>query len=165
MSVLNISALGFAQHLMNAGIGMGNHTQHALHKAAELVQHESRELLGHDQAEWPPLSEMTIEQRERYGISSSEPLEITGKLREAIDIHVEMHSMFGGEAAIGVADGTVGSGGPLDHARDIGLIAQVHELGDGHVPERSFLALAAHKVRDKVIAILGHSSLAYLVSK
>lgn len=92
---------------------------------------------------WPGLAEATQTDRTRKGFSDDEPLLRDGTLRDAIESHVE-----GDEAAIGVPSREVSSVG---RSVDIGLVAEVQEMGNDRVPARSFLGGALCREADAVV--------------
>jgi hypothetical protein len=125
--------------------------------AAEIVQTEARAEIGIYQGEagpfaaWAELAEETKAERVRLGFSENDPELRTGTLRDSIEVTASGH-----EAAIGVADREVGDGSRENPVRNIGLVAEVQELGHG-VPPRSFLGAAAFRKQDWVVnTIAGH---------
>jgi phage gpG-like protein len=116
----------------------------ALERAAKIIEKESKDMLGHEHADWPPLAEATRADRERRGFDSDGPLLRTGQLRESIS-HTSNH-----EKAI------VGSN--LDRA-------VYHEFGTSRMPPRSFLADAAKAKLEEVVDTIGHTVVHHVVGK
>lgn len=92
--------------------------------AAMLIAQEAKDMIGHEQENWPPLAPSTIEQKQREGYEVPAPLLRTGHLRDSITFHVHETTA------------SIGSNEPE---------AVVHEHGDSKVPPRPFLSSAAMK--------------------
>lgn len=124
--------------------------QHALEKAAKLVEKRAKEKIGEyqDQAgpfiAWPDLAESTKADRARQGFPEDEPLLRTGEMRDSIE-----HTVGNGEAQVGSNSD----------------IAVYQELGTQHIPPRSFLGGAVVDEMDRIIKIVGDDAVAALVGK
>ncbi len=97
---------------------------------------------------WAPLAAATQATRRRHGEAADAAELATGALRDSIA------GMVGedGQAAVGVADGFVGSGQPGDAVRNIGDVAVAQEQGTGHVPQRSFLGSGGFRAAEAAAA-------------
>ncbi|QEH36502.1 hypothetical protein OJF2_50860 [Aquisphaera giovannonii] len=121
--------------------------QHALEKAAKLVEKRAKEKIGEyqDQAgpfiAWPDLAESTKADRARQGFPEDEPLLRTGEMRDSIE-----HTVGNGEAQVGSNSD----------------IAVYQELGTQHIPPRSFLGGAVVDEMDRIIKIVGEDAVAAL---
>lgn len=96
---------------------------------AELVRDQAKELLGHDQADWPVLADATIADRTRQGYPADAPLLRTGQMRDDIAVLYAENGLY----EIGIPAGAPSF-----------IYAQVQERGnrDMTVPARSFLVRA-----------------------
>lgn len=101
----------------------------ALVEAAAVVAEEAKAMIGHEHAEWPPLTETTIERK----AGSGGPLLETGEMRDSIEFRVE------GLSAV------IGSNDPK---------AVIHEHGNGHVPPRPFLSTSAMHKAPEIVELL-----------
>lgn len=124
-----------------------------LHDAAHHIEVAAKAMIGRDNAEWPPLAESTMRQREELGFAPDLPLLRTGHLRDAIETEVEA-AIGGGKAAVGVHDRIVGGGSRADPERNIGDVAVWMELGTpdapNPIPARPFLTTGAIEEMDAV---------------
>lgn len=123
-----------------------------LEKVAKMLQAEAKSLVGRTSVEsagpyaaWKPLAEATQERRAQLGYSTDEMLLRTGALRDAIEANWDSRNAW-----IGVPDKTVGGSRRGDHVRNIGEVAMVQEMGNAHVPPRSFLGMAGARKAEEV---------------
>lgn len=121
-------------------IALDHVQREALTKAAKIICDEAKAEVGTYQGAagntpaWDPLSAATRADRVAKGFTEDDPLLRTGELRDSISFEVT-----GDEAVIG-------SDSP---------IAKFHELGTPTIPQRSFLAGAAYRKADEVVATIG----------
>lgn len=100
--------------------------------AADIIAAEAKEWIGSYHAEWPPLSELTEQEKARLGYDKG-PLERTSEMKESI--HVEQEGL---QARVGT---------DLEYA-----VYQEH--GTQHIPPRPFLTSAmAVKADEAMVAI------------
>lgn len=139
----------FAAHLQFVAEGEERAVEEGLKKAIRIPLEEARNEIGHYQSAagplgaWPSLAQSTKDDRARHGYPEDEPLLRDGTLRDAVESNVA-----DGEAAIGVASRMVGDG---KRSVDIGIVAEVQEMGDRHVPARSFLGGAMVRTADEAV--------------
>lgn len=145
----------FINMLGKGSVAHAHYVEKALRAAIGHVEKASKEMLGHDRPEWPPLSPATQNERAMLGYTPDEPLLRAGHLHDAIESDVELDRV-GGTAICGVKDATVGDGSKADPIRNIGDVAVWMELGTGRAPARSFLAQAAIDTEKKILEELGH---------
>lgn len=101
-------------------------------EAAEHIAEAARSYLGHEQVEWPPLSESTLEDKRRHGWPVPSPLLRSGELRDSIS-----------------ATGPVRENGhAVAYAGSTSKIAVYQEFGTTHIPPRPFIGLAIDRERD-----------------
>lgn len=90
----------------------------------------ARSYIGQEMEEWPPLADVTVQEKERLGytghVSDTDPLLRTGKLRDSIEAVVTA-----------VPDGVLLDVGSNDK------VAVYQEMGTATIPPRPFLALSA----------------------
>ncbi len=115
----------------------------ALAEAGAEIKDRAQQKLGLYNAGWEQLKDETQAARERKGFSPNEPLLVTGHLRDSITFEVGP-----GRVRVGVKS----EGSP-----DIGVIAEVQELGNGHIPPRPFLVPALHENRDYIGRLISES--------
>ena len=117
----------------------------AMDESAKLVQAEAKAELGTYQSRvgpfnaWSALAESTLAHKE-----ADTPLYETGELQNAIHEHSGVNFF-----EVGVPSWPTASG-----KSDIGIIAEVQELGNSRIPPRPFLGPALYKNADKIAAIL-----------
>lgn len=117
---------------------------------AHIVQTEAKREIGHYQGatgpfgEWPELADSTKAERVEAGFTENDPLLRTGELRDSIGVAFD-----GDHAAVG---------SDLDKAVDM-------ELGTQHVPARSFLGGAAHRMEHRVVDAMASAVALALASK
>lgn len=107
---------------------------------ARQVDYIQKELIGHDQPEWPELAESTIERKEREGFGGAGPLERTEELKDSYSHHVVEE--------------------PNESSLVLGSTSKVavdHELGTEHVPPRPILTPTAQKFEEEIAEILGEA--------
>ena len=132
--------LSFVEHLAKVELALHLMDHHALDKAAQIIEQDAKNQIGHYQSEagpfnaWPELAESTQKERERLGFAPNDPLERTDALKNSISREVR------------VPEAVVGS------TSDI-MVYQ--ELGTATIPPRPVLGPAAFKNRDKIEKILG----------
>ena len=97
---------------------------------------------------WATLQEATTAASGRRGFEVDTPEFVTGALSGAVSTAVTPD----GQAAVGVADGMVGSGAPGDEVRNIGDVAVAQELGTDTLPRRSFLGIGAYRAAGRAVA-------------
>ena len=123
---------GFIKHLQTMEQGLHTH-EAALEKVASRIEKDAKDLLGSYHSSkgpfkgWAPLAQFTMDERTRKGFPANEPLLVTGEMRDSIDHVAKSH------------DAEVGSNSE---------VAVVQEMGNDHVPPRSFLGLAAIRKAD-----------------
>ena len=148
MSDFNLAS--FAAHLGTMTAALHHHEEHAMEKAARLIEAEAKREIGHYQGPagefvgWADLAPFTIEDRLKKGFSDDEPLLRTGELRDSIE-----HRVHGLEAMIG-SDSD---------------IAVWQELGTKRIPPRTFLGGAAVRKGEATARLLGHGFVSALVGK
>lgn len=142
------SILGFVEHLAVMAAEMVVVEHEALERAAEVIEHEAKESVGHYQeqsgpfAAWDPLAEATMADRAAKGFPEDEPELRTGEMRDSIE-----HVVIGHEAEIGSNS----------------EILEWQELGTAKMPPRSVLGGAAARKADAVSAEIGREVVAALV--
>jgi len=94
---------------------------------------KARSLIGQERPEWPPLADVTVEEKTRLGyvgrVSATDPLLRTGEMRDSIEFEVLEAPGTGVSVAIYSNNEK----------------AVIHELGGDYVPPRPFLATALHE--------------------
>lgn len=119
-----------------AGMGAALHEAEAelVKGVAEHVAETAKGLLGHEQAEWPPLAESTLEDKRRHGYPVPSPLLRTGEhIRDTIEVSEPERE-----------DGKM-----VAYVGTDSKIALYQELGTSKIPPRPFLALAVDRQRDR----------------
>lgn len=119
-----------------AGMGAALHEAESelVKEVAQHVAETAKGLLGHEQPEWPPLAESTLEDKRRHGYPVPSPLLRTGEhIRDTIEVSEP-------ERENGAMTCYVGSSSK---------IALYQELGTTRIPPRPFLGLAVDKEREK----------------
>lgn len=130
--------------------------QPAYEEVGELFKHESQERIGHYQGAegpfeaWAQLAKETQEQRERLGYSPNDPLLRRGLVRDSIEVAATEESVV-----VGVPDKEVQT--EDGKSVNIGVIAEVLEKGNEHIPPRSFLGGAFFHERDKAVIIINEA--------
>jgi hypothetical protein len=130
--------------------GLHKHTEHALERAARVVEREAKREIGHDEmpaagpfAAWQPLAERTVREKEDLGyvnrISENDSLLRTGETRDSITHAVEVTGPVSGLALIGSNSD----------------VAVWQERGTARIPPRSFLGGALVRKASQVVKILG----------
>jgi len=148
-----LSIAGFLSHLAGMDLAMRHETEHALEKAARLVEAEAKKEIGHYQDEagqfaaWAELADSTKDDRVRMGYAENDPLLRTGELRDSIHHAVEVTGPGQGDAVIG-SDSD---------------IAVWQELGTRTIPPRSFLGGALVRKSEQVAELLGEGIVKALV--
>lgn len=132
----------------------------ALEQAAQIIEKESKRVIGTYDYGWPQLAASTQAERVRLGFPANDPLERTHRLENAIE-----HSSDHTRADVGVKDATVGSGSKADPVRNIGDVAVWMELGTAKAPPRSFLMSAAVKKAPEVVKLIGRQVAAGLFKR
>ena len=141
----DISLAGFMGHLAGLDVSLRAETEHALERAARVVEAEAKAEIGHYQgqagpfAAWAELADATKDDRARKGYAENEPLLREGTLRDSIHHAVEVTGATEGKAVIG-SDSE---------------IAVFQELGTQRIPPRSFLGGALVRKSEQVTRILG----------
>jgi len=133
----------FAQHLRLIQMGLAGAERQGLEAGITLIQREAQRMLGEYQRNdtgpfvpWAELAPFTKEEREEQGYPDNDPLLREGILRDNIE-----HSVGDRDAATGVPDREVQH--PYhDKPVNIGVVAEVLEVGNERVPPRSFLGVA-----------------------
>ena len=132
------------EEAVRVGLEAGIHIAHA----------ESQAEIGHYQSglgpfeDWGPLAARTVRDRKKLGYTPNDPLLRSGTLRDAIESRVDVDAR---EAAIGVPSRMVPDASRPGREFDIGMIAEVQEEGDEHVPPRSFLGGAMCRRADEIV--------------
>jgi HK97 gp10 family phage protein len=96
--------------------------QAALAVVANKIAEDAKAMIGNEQADWPPLADSTIQDKERKGFEVPKPLLRTGEMRDSIQVHVE-----GNTAVIGTNN----------------EYAVYQEGGTDKIPPRPFLSKSA----------------------
>ncbi len=115
----------------------------ALTEAGNEIKDRAQQKLGLYNDGWEQLKQETQDRRERLGFPANEPLLVTGHLRDSITFDVGL-----GQVRVGVKS----EGSP-----DIGMIAEVQELGNADIPPRPFLVPALHENRDYIARLISES--------
>ena len=115
-----------------------------LEKAATIVETEAKRVIGTYDYDWVELAQSTQTDRMQRGFPPNEPLLRTGELRDSIQ-----HTVGDREAHIGSNNQK----------------AVWQELGTSRIPPRSFLGAAAVHKEKEVVAAIGRSVYAHLISK
>ena len=108
-----------------------------MEKVGQLVETESKRVIGTYDYGWPQLSEYTLARKE-----ANTPLLETGEMRESIG-----HTTMGNETSIGSNEDK----------------ALWQELGTAKIPPRSFLQGAAVHKEEEIIKLIGESFHQYLI--
>lgn len=131
----------FAEFLGEAAVKADESNRRELDRAAKVVQHRAKKIIGHYQVEtgpfapWAPLAASTRAEKARLGFGPPDnPGLRTGGMRESIDRAVEDH-----EAVVG--------------SNDENLV--YFELGTSKQPPRSVLGAAAFQEAHTVAEIMG----------
>lgn len=143
----------FIGHIAAFPIRLEIEEREGLERAAVLIEHEAKSLIGHDEnpaagpfVAWEPLADSTIEEKERLGytgqVSEYDSLLRTGEMAKSIE-----HVVGDKEAAVGSNDDK----------------AVWQELGTDRIPARSFLGAGAFRVAPEVTEVLGAAVTAALV--
>ena len=100
------------------------------HGAEQIAEEAKTNVIGHEQPDWEPLADATIERKQRGGYATPAPLLRTGGLRDSIETVTTMtHAEIGSNHEDAVA----------------------HEHGNEHEPPRPFLRNALeHKMPEIV---------------
>jgi phage gpG-like protein len=107
---------------------------HGLERSARLVEKTAKEKLGHEQGNWPPLAQSTLDDKESKGYPTPSPLLRDGEMQGSIEHHV------------------------ADLEAEVGSNSQIavwQELGTSKMPARSFLASSAIEKEREVVEIIG----------
>lgn len=134
------SVTEFVLHLAAAEVAVHKAAQHALDRAAAVIEKDAKDQIGTYQQQvgpfnaWPELAESTQKERERLGFTPNDPLLRNGALRDSISRQVQ-----GDEAAVGSTSD----------------VMVYQELGTPSIPPRPVLGPAAFKNKDKIEQILG----------
>lgn len=125
------SLLGFAAFTTGMIAEIDHAKREALERGAQIIEDESKRVIGTYDYGWPPLAASTLKKK-----AADTPLLETGEMRDSIE-----HTVTGDEAHIGSNNDK----------------AVWQELGTSRIPPRSFLMEAAvHKTDDVVKAIGQH---------
>ena len=114
--------------------------EHAMGKAAKVVQEDAKARIGEYQKatgpfpEWQPLAESTEAEKARHGYALDAPLLRTGDMRDSIETE---HNAL--EAIIGSKD----------------PVARYQEFGTDRIPPRPFLGPAVFDSREKIHKLIG----------
>lgn len=133
-----MSLLGFASLLTEVVAGMEEADREGLDKATEIIEGESKRVLGTHDYGWPPLKPETIARK----VNGDTPLLETGQMRDSIGRSFDSR------------EGTVGSNDDR---------AVWHELGTSKIPARSFLSGAAQHKEHDVVEAIGRSMVSRLM--
>ena len=140
----------FVQHLSSVIPETLIAQHHGLEKAAVVIETEAKAEIGVYQDEigdivaWAELADSTKVDRLSKGFTENDPLLRTGELRDSI------------EHQSALTEAVVGSNSE---------IAVFQELGTEKMPPRSFLAGAAMRKEEEVVAILGESVVTALIGE
>lgn len=128
------SLAGFAEFLAERSVVAAEEARLALGRGAKLIADRAKSKIGHEQPDWPPLAESTLEEKARLGYGVPDPLLREGDLRDSIEFQAD-----GDQAAVGSDD----------------PVAEYQELGTSTIPPRSFLASSAAEQSDRIAALIG----------
>lgn len=137
----------FCLHLAAVQTAVARAQHSALEKAAQIIEQDAKDRIGHYQAaegpfhEWAPLADSTEYDKARQGYPTDAPLLRKGDLKESIQ-----HEVEGAEAVVGSKS----------------EIAEYQEFGTKTIPPRPFIGPAAFANKDKIEALLGHAVVAGL---
>ena len=124
-----------AAHLGGLAAEAASHHGHALERAAQLLETDAKDSLGHYQSAagpfpaWADLTESTQAERAKAGYSPADPLLRSGALRDAI-----AHEVEGSRAVVGVPE--TGELSPDGGSSTLAEIAEDMELGTSRAPPR-----------------------------
>lgn len=129
--------LGFAAFATTLATEIEVATHEALKAGAEIIEKESKRVIGTYDYGWPELAESTQSTRESLGYEPDEPLLREGTLRDSIEHTIVSRN----EAQIGSNSD----------------VAVYQELGTSTIPPRSFLESAALTKEKEVAEVLGEA--------
>ena len=136
-----ISIRAFAEHLLKVGAVIKLAERPALRAAGKIVRDEARSEIGHYQpargpfGAWAPLADSTLAEKMNLGYAPPDnPLLRTGDLRASIGYTV-----------------TWSPAGASVHIGSDAVQARILEMGDNHIPPRSYLGGALVKERDQAV--------------
>jgi hypothetical protein len=112
-----------------------------IEEACKIVQKKAKAAIGKQHAEWAPLAQSTIEDKQQHGFPTPKPLLRTGELRDSIK-----YTVRGLEGAVG---------SDLERAPWL-------ELGTSRMPPRSFLVSSAISSEDKIRRLAAATTIAAL---
>lgn len=137
----------FAQQLERAAVRARNEIDIPTEALMEHVKIEARAMIGHEHAEWPPLSAATLADKAAKGFAVPAPLLRTGEMRDSIECEAELSP----EGAIGVV------GSP-------DKIALYQELGTSRgIPPRPFLSTSLVKAQPEAERVFGEFAQTMLI--
>ena len=147
----------FAAHLSTLTVHTEHNQHEALERAAELVEHTAKKVIGTYDLQWAALSEFTKEDRVSKGFPADEPLLRTGQLRESIHHSVNMRGIIGSWN-----EARVGSNSDIAVWQELGF---VNTRTGRSVPPRSFLMGSAIHKEEELRHILGAGALKGIVKQ
>ena len=113
--------------------------ERALRKAAEEIRDSARAMIGTEDAEWAPLAESTVSEKERLGytgkVSATDPLLRTGELRDSIEVR-----------DVSPSRAIVASDDP---------VLAYQEFGTSRIPPRPVIGAALFRSKAAIEKILG----------
>ena len=112
-----------------------------LETAAQLIETESKAMIGHYQDGWAALADSTERQKAAKGYPPNAPLLATGEMRDSIT-----HNVQDATAYIGTDDEKM----------------IYHEFGTVHIPPRPVYMLAFEHKKDEIIEVIGQATVKYL---
>jgi hypothetical protein len=113
-----------------------------LKEVGKAVKNKTKELIGHEQPEWPPLADFTKADRVAKGYPENEPLLREGKLRNSVGYKVDC----------GIVKKDVSIGYKVGYGTD--EYAKAQEEGKGKIPPRPALKTALFREHDKIISLM-----------
>lgn len=154
MAIL-MTPLAFASHLLAMEAKILLATEHALERAARVVEREAKSEIGEYQPEkgpfeaWQDLATSTVQGKLSAGFEIEKPLLRTGDMRDSVEHQVHVTGPGDGEAHVGSDS----------------MIAVYQELGTQRIPPRSFLGGAAYTKELEVRDLLAGSVVAIIEGK
>jgi hypothetical protein len=118
-----------------------------LKEVGKAVKNKAKELIGHEQPEWPPLADVTKADRVSKGYPENEPLLREGRLRNSVGYKVNC----------GIVKKDVAIGYKVGYGAD--EYAKAQEEGKGKITSRPALKTALFREHSKIISsmvILGN---------
>ncbi|MEK4034266.1 HK97-gp10 family putative phage morphogenesis protein [Methylocystis sp. IM3] len=130
----------FAARLLSAENDIREASEKAVEVGAKMVAKKAKQLIGHEQPEWPALKPETIEEKRRLGYPTPAPLLRDGTMRDSISSsRAEWEDAHTVSAYAGSTDPK----------------SVFHELGTSKIPPRPFISLAARGQERLIVEKMG----------